>query len=352
MKASVHWRTAWPVLLCLALASFLAVSVSPVESLARSSSKKEQSVKRSKAEKSVSASSPRSKSSRKKRSAERAAASRAPAPEDKQELRLNVKAAILMNMNNGKIYYEHDADERIAPASVTKVLTLYLIREAMAQGWLGPNTPIPISTAAVRTGGSTMSLHKGEKVPLSEIIKGISVVSANNACVAVAETMGKGDVRRFVALMNAKAKSLGMTRSTFMTPNGLPASGQLTTARDLARLSAAYLRRFPESLVIHSMTSHTYHGVTHRNANSLLGRYDGVDGLKTGFVCASGYNISATAKRGNTRLIAVVLGARNPIVREVETARLLEYGFQKASEDASAPAKPARKPRRQRDGES
>ncbi|MBI4805962.1 MAG: D-alanyl-D-alanine carboxypeptidase [Desulfovibrio sp.] len=254
-----------------------------------------------------------------------------------------------MNMNTGKVYFSQDPDERIPPASVTKVLTLYVVREALAQGKIKESTPIPVSALAIRTGGSTMSLYKGEKVPLSEIIKGISVVSANNACVAVAEYLGKGDSRRFVAQMNAKAQSIGMTRSVFKNPNGLPATGHVSTARDLAKLSASYLKRFPESLAIHSMTSHTYHGVTHRNANSLLGRYEGVDGLKTGFVCASGYNISATAKRGNTRLIAVVLGARNPIIREVETARLLEYGFARAEADTQAVSKSSRSSKKKRD---
>lgn len=247
-----------------------------------------------------------------------------------KELHLNVKSAILINMSNGKVYYEHNPDKTIAPASITKLLTLYLVREAMAQGKLSPTTSIPVSPTAVRTGGSRMSLKRGEKVPLNELIKGISVVSANNACVAVAEFMGKGDPSKFVSQMNAKAKKIGMTSSLFKNPNGLPASGQLSTARDIAKLSMSYLRTFPESLTIHSMTTHTYHGATHRNANSLLRTYKGVDGLKTGFVSASGYNITATAKRGSTRLLAVVLGAQNSVVRQVETAKLLDYGFKRA----------------------
>lgn len=248
-----------------------------------------------------------------------------------KDLHLNVKAAFLVNMSNGKIYYEQNPDTPIAPASITKVLTLYLVREAMAQGKITPVTAIPISDRAIRTGGSRMSLKRGEKVPLRELIKGISVVSANNACVAVAEYMGKGDSSRFVSRMNAKAKKIGMSSSRFKNPNGLPAHGQLSTARDIAKLSMSYLRRFPESLSIHSMTTHTYHGATHRNANSLLRTYKGADGLKTGFVCASGYNITATAKRGDTRLLAVVLGAQNSVSRQVETARLLDYGFKRAT---------------------
>ncbi|WP_174411238.1 D-alanyl-D-alanine carboxypeptidase family protein [Desulfovibrio psychrotolerans] len=255
------------------------------------------------------------------------APSGSPAPKAVKDLKLNVRSAILINMTTGDVYYEQNPDAVIAPASITKLLTLYLVREAMAQGTLSPKTLIPVSAKAVNTGGSRMALKKGEKVALEDLIKGISVVSANNACVAVAEYMSKGDTAKFVAQMNAKAKKLGMTKSTFKNPNGLPAKGQLSTARDLAKLSISYLRKFPESLPVHSMTSFTYHGSTRRNANSLLRTYDGVDGLKTGFVNASGFNITVTAKRGKTRLLAVVLGADNPVIRQVETAKLLDYGF-------------------------
>lgn len=248
-----------------------------------------------------------------------------------KDLHLNVKAALLVNMSTGKVYYEQNPDKPIAPASITKVLTLYLLRESLAQGKLSWATPIPISARAVAAGGSSMHLNKGEKVPLADLVKGISVVSANNACVAVAEYLGKGDPNAFVRQMNAKAKKIGMNKSLFKTPNGLPAPGQLSTARDLAKLSMSYLRTFPESLSIHSMTAHSYNGVAHRNANSLLRTYPGVDGLKTGFVCSSGYNITATAKRGQTRLIAVVLGAQNAMIRQIETARLLDYGFKQAA---------------------
>ncbi|MFZ5426830.1 MAG: D-alanyl-D-alanine carboxypeptidase family protein [Thermodesulfobacteriota bacterium] len=346
MRVLYDWNRRFAGLLCLALAMLVSFSGISVDAHAagndrkQSASESKPSKKKKTYSKKSSTKSVSKASGKKKGRPARAAAAK---PDDDQELHLNVNAAFLMNMKNGKVYYAHDADERIPPASITKVLTLYLVRDAMAKGRLKPDTPIPVSSLAIRTGGSTMSLYKGEKVPLSELIKGISVVSANNACVAVAEYMGKGDSRRFVAQMNAKAKSLGMTRSTFKNPNGLPAAGQYSTARDIAKLSASYLKRYPESLAIHSMTTHTYHGATHRNANSLLGRYNGVDGLKTGFVCASGYNITATAKRGDTRLIAVVLGARNPIVREVETARLLEYGFRKAAQEKPAPVQKKKK---------
>jgi D-alanyl-D-alanine carboxypeptidase len=262
-----------------------------------------------------------------------AAGKSAAKPATSKDLYLNVQAALLINMSTGEVYYEHNPDKTIQPASITKLLTLYLIREALAQGKLSPTTPIPVSATAVKTGGSRMRLKRDEKVPLNELIKGISVVSANNACVAVAEYFGKGDATKFVAQMNAKAKKIGMANSQFKNPNGLPASGQISTARDIAKLSMAYLRSFPESLKVHSMTSHTYHGTTHRNANTLLRTYKGVDGLKTGFVCDAGYNITATAKRGDTRLLAVVLGAQNSAVRQKETARLLDFGFKRAARD-------------------
>lgn len=269
-------------------------------------------------------------------------------PATSKDLYLNVKSALLVNMSTGEVYYEHNADKTIAPASITKLLTLFLVREALAQGRLSTSTPIPVSDKAIRTGGSRMRLKRNEKVPLGELIKGISVVSANNACVAVAEYLGKGDAAKFVAQMNAKAQKIGMAKSRFKNPNGLPASGQLSTARDIAKLSMAYLRTFPESLKVHSMTSHTYHGATHRNANTLLKTYKGVDGLKTGFVCEAGYNITATAKRGKTRLVAVLLGAQNSAVRQREAAKLLDFGFRRAAQDANVATKtgaPARKPK-------
>jgi D-alanyl-D-alanine carboxypeptidase (penicillin-binding protein 5/6) len=256
-------------------------------------------------------------------------------PATAQDILLNVQAAVLINMSTGQVYYEHNPDKAIQPASITKLLTLYLLREELEQGRLTLSTPIPVSSKAVRTGGSRMRLKRGEKVPLGELIKGISVASANNACVAVAEYLGDGDPDRFVSRMNEKARKIGMTSSTFKNPNGLPDRSQLSTARDIAKLSMKYLREFPESLKVHSMKSHTYHGATHRNANSLLRNYKGADGLKTGFVCEAGYNITATAKRGETRLLAVVLGAQSSSVRRKETRRLLDYGFRRAQRESA-----------------
>ncbi|MCE5335590.1 MAG: serine hydrolase [Desulfobacteraceae bacterium] len=249
--------------------------------------------------------------------------------------RINAKAAVLVDMEHGRILFEQNPDMQIAPASITKILTLYLVFEAIKEGHVHLSDKVEVSRRAASTGGSRMGLRAGTRVSLEELIKGMAVVSGNDACVAAAEHIS-GSVERFVTRMNAKARELGMTNSRFMTPNGLPASGQVTTAHDIARLSMAYLRRFPESLSIHSMTAYTYGKSSHHNANRLLGKCAGVDGLKTGFVCASGYNISATGKRNGIRVLAVVLGARSAWVRCNEAERLLEAGFREAGAPYSA----------------
>ena len=186
---------------------------------------------------------------------------------------------------------------RFQPASITKVLSLYLADEAIRDGKVRPTDPVKISRKAGRTGGSKMFIQAGSEIPLEELLKGMAVVSANDASVAVAEYIG-GNVEGFVERMNRKARELGMTRSFFKNPNGLPARGQFTTARDMLILACDYLRRFPESLDLHSQQYYTYRDITQRNRNSLLRHYPNADGLKTGWVVKAGYHIVATAKRG------------------------------------------------------
>jgi D-alanyl-D-alanine carboxypeptidase (penicillin-binding protein 5/6) len=171
-----------------------------------------------------------------------------------------------------------------------------------------------------------MFISANASMPLQDLVIGMSVVSANDAAVAIAEHLA-GDMETFVKRMNGKARELGMAHTVFKNANGLPAKGQTTTARDILRLSKAYLEKYPSSLAIHSMQSYTFHNITQHNRNRLLKHYPGADGIKTGFIWKSGYNIAATAKRGDTRLLAVVLGARTSGIRERETARLLDEGF-------------------------
>jgi len=177
-----------------------------------------------------------------------------------------------------------------------------------------------------------MFVQTGNDIPLGELIKGIAVVSANDGSVALAEHIG-GTVERFVGQMNQKARELGMFNSNFRNPNGLPAKDQFTTARDMLVLARSYLQRFPEALDLHSTQYFTYNNITQRNRNSLLRHYPNADGLKTGWVAIAGYHIIATAKRGHTRLIAVVMGARSPGIRARETEQLLDEGFRMIGAD-------------------
>jgi D-alanyl-D-alanine carboxypeptidase (penicillin-binding protein 5/6) len=241
-------------------------------------------------------------------------------------LRLASRSAILMDANTGQILYAKNADLPLQPASITKILSLYLADEAIREGKVHPRDTVKISKKAGRTGGSKMFIQAGSEIPLEELLKGMAVVSGNDASVAVAEYIG-GDVQSFVKRMNLKARELGMKHSTFRNPNGLPAKGQVTTARDMLILASEYLRTFPESLNIHSQQFYTYRDITQHNRNALLKSYPNADGLKTGWVHQAGYHIIATAKRDNTRLIAVVMGAKNSDIRTKEAEKLLDMGF-------------------------
>jgi len=239
---------------------------------------------------------------------------------------INARAAILMEVTTGTILFEQNADELIEPASFTKVLSLYLVYEALQRGNIHMQDDVYISDLAWRTKGSKMFVGVGTRVPLEELLKGISVVSGNDACIAAAEHLS-GSVEAFVDNMNRKAKQLGMDHSRFLNPHGLPAEGQVTTARDMATLSAAYIRQFPEALRFHSMKEYTYNNITQHNRNHLLNKDPTVDGLKTGFIAASGYHLAATAQREGMRLLAIVMGAETPRIREREAMKLMNFGF-------------------------
>jgi serine-type D-Ala-D-Ala carboxypeptidase (penicillin-binding protein 5/6) len=239
---------------------------------------------------------------------------------------VNARAAVLMEVSTGTILFQQNPDEVIEPASFTKVLSLYLIYEALQRGNIQIQDDVYISDQAWRTKGSKMFVGVGTRVPLEELLKGIAVVSGNDACVAAAEHLS-GSVEAFVDNMNRKAKQLGMDHSHFLNPHGLPADGQITTARDMAILSAAYIRQFPDALRFHSMREYTYNNITQHNRNHLLNKDPAVDGLKTGFIAASGYHLAATAQREGMRLLAVVMGAETPRIREREAMKLLNFGF-------------------------
>lgn len=239
--------------------------------------------------------------------------------------KLPVKAALVAEYGSGKILYSQDPNRRIAPASVTKVMTMYLVFDLVAAGKASFSDKVKVSRRADSTGGSTMNLRAGETVTLDELMRGMAVASGNDAAVAVAEHFG--GVPQWVARMNRKARDLGMKSTHFVNPNGLPARGQLTTAGDLMKLAQSYLRHYPQALHYHSTTIINHCGAVHGNTNQLLGVCEGMDGIKTGFVSSSGFNIIATAKRGKTRVIAVVLGGRTKQIRNRETKRVLDAAF-------------------------
>jgi serine-type D-Ala-D-Ala carboxypeptidase (penicillin-binding protein 5/6) len=241
-------------------------------------------------------------------------------------LEVNATSAILMEVSTGAVLFEHNADKLIEPASFTKVLTLYMVFEALQKNLVSLEEPIYISERSWRTGGSKMFVDVESRIPLDELLQGIAVVSGNDACVAVAEHL-YGSVEEFVNAMNRKAKELGMDNSEFKNPHGLPAEGQVTTAREMAILDAAYLKKFPNSLRYHSMREYSYNNITQHNRNRLLFKDPSVDGLKTGYVSAAGYHLSATAERDGMRLLAVIMGAKTPSIREREALKVLNYGF-------------------------
>lgn len=241
-------------------------------------------------------------------------------------LQYDAKSALLMDGLTGEILYEQNPDMRIPPASFVKVMTLYVIFEAVGAGQLKMDDMVTVSEKAWRTQGSKMFVKVGERVRVDDLIKGIAIVSGNDACIALAEHVA-GSEEVFVSKMNEKAKLLGMKNSQFGNSHGMPAENQYTTALDMAVLSRRYVEAFPDTLAIHSTTEFEYNGIRQGNRNTLLQKNIGVDGLKTGHIEESGYHLAATAKRGDQRMIAVIMGCDKMKKRGPETQRLLEYGF-------------------------
>ena len=241
------------------------------------------------------------------------------------------KSCVIYNANNNKILFTHDSDRKIPPASLTKILAMYVAEDAIRNRNLNRNTRVTISPKAAAAGGSRMGLHAWDRVPLDDLLRGMAVASGNDASIAVAEYIG-GSEQQFVNMMNQKARSIAMRRSVFKNANGLPAPGQYTTARDMLVLARSYLSTYPGNLAkYHSQSVHVYKSKYSCNANPLLGVLEGADGLKTGFVGASGYNLIATAKRGDQRYIGVILGAPTSAMRAHQARTLMEACFTRPS---------------------
>ena len=240
-----------------------------------------------------------------------------------------VRSALLLNMSTGQILYQKSPDTQIPPASLTKVMTSFLVHDAIQAGRLSFGSKVRVPSSAAYAGGSTMHLRPGERITVQNLLEGMLIASGNDAATALAYRVS-GNPRAFVGAMNAKASAIGMTSTVFRNPTGLPAAGQTTTARDMMRLALAYTSSYPGALRIHSQSFAQHGRRTLTTTNPFLGE-KGVDGLKTGFTVSSGYNIIVTAKRGGTRLLIIVLGGRSAGRRNMAARELLDAGFRHPS---------------------
>lgn len=239
---------------------------------------------------------------------------------------LNAKSYVLMDAYTGQILVEKQSDKRMAPASLTKMMTSYIAVHEIAQGNVSEDTPVPISVKAWKKGGSKMFVREGTQVKLMDLLRGIIVQSGNDASVAVAEYFA-GSEDAFADLMNQYVDRFGMTNTHFKNATGWPADGHYASAHDLAILARHIIQDHPNYYRIYSEKSFKYNNIKQPNRNKLLVRDPTVDGLKTGHTDEAGFCLTASAVRDGTRLIAVVMGTRSDEARASETQKLLSYGF-------------------------
>ncbi|MEL6198256.1 MAG: D-alanyl-D-alanine carboxypeptidase family protein [Pseudomonadota bacterium] len=238
-------------------------------------------------------------------------------------------AGIVMDMRSGDIYYSHDIDRRQHPASLTKMMTLYLTFEAIRNGQLRLDQRVRVSRHAARQPASKLYLKAGQRVSIRHLIRATAIKSANDAAMVLAEAVG-GSQKRFGQMMTAKARQLGMTRSTFKNPHGLTQKGHLSTARDMAVLARHLYFDFPKYYNVFGKRSDIAAGKRIYTTNRLLATYRGAEGMKTGYTRAAGYNLVSVAARGQERVIAVVMGGKSTRTRNAQSRKLLDLGFRKA----------------------
>jgi D-alanyl-D-alanine carboxypeptidase (penicillin-binding protein 5/6) len=239
---------------------------------------------------------------------------------------LGANSYILLDFNSGHVLVESNPDMRVEPASITKVMTSYVVFTELAGGNIKLDDVVNISETAWRTGGSRMFIEPSMEVTIEQLIKGMVIQSGNDASVALAEHLA-GTEGAFAGLMNHYAAQLGMTNSHFMNATGLPHEDHYVTALDVAKLSVALIRDFPEYYAWYSEKEYSFNNIRQHNRNNLLWRDPAVDGLKTGHTQAAGYCLAASAKRDGMRLVSVVLGSSSESSRVSESQSLLNYGF-------------------------
>jgi D-alanyl-D-alanine carboxypeptidase len=244
--------------------------------------------------------------------------------------RANAEAQLLIDAATGKVLHAENATYPWYPASVTKLMTIYTTLKAVREGKVTLDTLLTYSKNAAAQPPTKMGFKVGTTVTIDNALKMMMVKSANDIAVTIAEGVG-GSIDGFADMMNTNAHALGMTQSNFVNPNGLPAENHYTSARDLAILARALIHDFPQYDMYWHISSIRYGKRVYHNYNKLIDRYPGADGMKTGFICASGYNLVASATRNGRRLIAVVLGTYSGAVRSQKAAQLLESGFNNSS---------------------
>ncbi len=237
------------------------------------------------------------------------------------------KQVFLVDATTGTILFEKNADQKMPTSSMSKMLTMYLVFDALKTGKIKLTDAFPVSTHAWKQEGSRMFLNVGTKATVEDLIRGVAVQSGNDAAVVLAEGLGSGSEAAFADLMNVKAKELGLTNSHFMNSTGLPDPDHYSTARDLGILSMALLRDFPEDYHYFSEITFTYNKISQGNRNPLLYRNMDVDGIKTGHTEKGGFGIAASAIRAGRRLVLVINGTKNMQARADESAKALDYGY-------------------------
>ena len=238
----------------------------------------------------------------------------------------SAKQLILVDMETKEILLEKNADEPMHPASMSKIMTVYLAFEAIKKGYLKLDDTIPISEEAWRKGGSRMFLKLNSQIKVSDILRGIIVQSGNDAAIALAEHL-EGSEEAFAEKMTLKAKELGLQNSTFKNATGWPNPDHLMTARDLSELAILTIKRFPKLYSIYSETNFTHNKIKQGNRNPLLYKDMGADGLKTGHTKAAGYGLTASVERAGRRLVLVINGLSSARKRTIESQRVIEWGF-------------------------
>jgi len=250
-------------------------------------------------------------------------------------------ASIVVDATSGRIVHGQSIDTRLYPASMTKMMTLYLLFEAIDTGKLSLESRLAVSQRAAGQAPSKLGLRAGSTITVRESILALVTKSANDVATVVAEALGSTEVN-FARMMTDKAHSLGMSQTTFRNASGLPNSGQKSTARDMATLALSLMRHFPHHYHYFATTSFRYNGRTYTGHNHLMKRYDGADGLKTGYISASGFNLAFSATRNGRRLIGVVFGGRTARSRDDHMAELMDKGFRTVMQASYTPRAGAR----------